>query len=180
MVKLAVFIIACALAAAAPFFINENRNPKLAINAKSPAFPTEFEGKLLEQLPLTAREEMFQADFPGKVARFSDGRREIIVRFVTEATRKLHPATDCFVATGYKTKPLPMKIDGDGKRWSCFAAVKNSDSNKDSLRVCERISTTDEAQSWTDVSAWYWSALFAENGEWWAITTAETFGQTDF
>lgn len=173
MVKLAVFIIACALAAIAPFLIGAHSNHNVAYK-NFPAFPTEFEDVALKQLPLTAREEMFHQDFPGKVARFTDGRREIIVRFVSQATRKLHPATDCFVAIGYKTKPLPMKIDRNGKRWSCFAAAKNTNDKSESLRVCERIAIADESQSWTDVSAWYWSALFAENGEWWATTTAET------
>jgi hypothetical protein len=64
---------------------------------------------------------------------------------------------------------LPLRIDAKGSRWSCFAAAKNGRS----LRVCERIYSTANDESWTDASAWYLSALRETNGEWWAITVAE-------
>jgi hypothetical protein len=47
------------------------------------------------------------------------------------------------------------------------AATKGNDR----LRVYERIHS-DSGKSWTDVSAWYWSAL-NEDRPWWAITVAE-------
>lgn len=168
MVRFAVFIIACALAAFAPFLAAEKRTPNEAAQ-NFHSFPTEFENQPLKELELTEREQIFFENFPGKVGRFSDGRREIIFRYVTEATRKLHPASDCFAAVGYKTKPLPMRIDAENNRWSCFSASKTGES----LRVCERIYTADNRQNWTDVSAWYWSALSDGNGAWWAVTVAE-------
>jgi len=155
------------LAFAAPFWFSSEK----VVNNAAPnfrGFPAAFENLPLEELPLTEREKFFLEDFPGKVGRFSDGKREIVIRFVTEATRKLHPAGDCFRAIGYATKPLPLKVDDAGKRWSCFSAVKTNER----LRVCERIYDT-AGNEWTDVSAWYWSALNEFGGEWWAVTIAE-------
>jgi hypothetical protein len=131
-------------------------------------FPTTFEGFEIEKLPLSERESYFLEDFPGHIGRFSDGKREIIIRYVREATRKLHPASDCFKAIGYSTKPLPLKVDENGKRWSCFSAVKAGEK----LRVCERIYNS-EGEEWTDVSSWYWAALGESYGKWWAVTVAE-------
>ncbi len=130
--------------------------------------PETFEGIKIKQLPLSERESYFLEDFPGNIGRFSDGKREIIIRYVREATRKLHPASDCFRAVGYSTNPLPLKVDDDGKRWSCFSAARANEK----LRVCERI-YDDAGNEWTDVSAWYWTALNELNGNWWAVTVAE-------
>jgi hypothetical protein len=51
----------------------------------------------------SSREERFAADFPGRIARFSDGHREIIIRWVARETRALHSASDCFKGLGYWT-----------------------------------------------------------------------------
>lgn len=161
-----VFLAVCLLAFIAPFRSSGEKNTNATQNFRG--FPAIFEGLPIEELPLTEREKFFLEDFPGNVGRFSDGKREIVIRFVTEATRKLHPASDCFRAIGYATKPQPLKVDGEGKRWSCFSAVKAGEQ----LSVCERIYDHNGGE-WTDVSAWYWSALNETNGEWWAITVAE-------
>ncbi len=162
-----IFIIACGLAFTAPFFLAKES----ASNYQSTSFqgfPAKFEDLNLKELGLSEREEYFLEDFPGKIGRFTDGRREIIIRWVTQATRKLHPAKDCFEAIGYKTKPLPIKVDENGKRWSCFSAKKG----EESLRVCEKI-YDNSGNEWTDVSSWYWSAFQQTSGEWWALTIAE-------
>jgi hypothetical protein len=169
MARRIIFIIACALATVAPFWSLE-KTPVSNVTQQFRGFPSRFEGAELKPLSLSPHEEVFFADFPGNVGRFSDGRREIILRFVTEATRKLHSAQDCLAAIGYKTEPLPLKIDASGNRWGCFTARKN----EERLRVCERIYSENTGESWTDVSAWYWSAIGRENGEWWAVTVAET------
>lgn len=162
-----IFLIVCALAFFAPFLFSGEKKVRVQM-PNSRAFPATFENQPLAELTLTEREKFFLEDFPGSVGRFSDGKREIVIRFVAEATRKLHPASDCFRAIGYETKPLPLKVDGEGKRWSCFSAVKASEQ----LNVCERIYDIGGAE-WTDVSAWYWSALNETSGEWWAVTVAE-------
>jgi hypothetical protein len=128
-----------------------------------------FAGKTLTQLPLNEMEKQFATEFPGRIARFSDGEREIIIRWVTEATRKMHPASDCFQGLGYSVKPLAAYRDHDGSLWASFAATKGDEQ----LRVYERINS-DSGETWTDVSAWYWSALRQRgSGSWWAITVAE-------
>ena len=98
-------------------------------------WPDQFEGKTLTPLPLTELEQRFTTDFPGKIGRFTDGKREIIIRWVTEATRKLHPASDCFQGIGYSVKPLALHRDNDGSLWASFAATKGDER----LRVYERI-----------------------------------------
>lgn len=106
-------------------------------------------------------------DFPGRIGRFSDGEREIVIRWVTEATRKLHPASDCFQGLGYSIKPRALQRDDKGSLWSSFGASKGNER----LRVRERIHS-ESGETWTDVSSWYWAAL-REEGPWWAITVAE-------
>lgn len=162
-----IFILACAAAFFAPFVLSN------AANSERPGrelgeFPSEFEGRRLQPLGLTERERYFLNDFPGRIERFSDGRREIIIRKVTEATRKLHPASDCFRAIGYTVTPLPLRSDEYGKRWSTFSATRHGET----LVVRERIEDN-TGREWTDVSAWYWSAWGQETGEWWAWTLAE-------
>jgi hypothetical protein len=156
------------VAALAPFLLAQSESSGNAGASAFPGWPTEFEGKTLTPLPLTELEQTFNADFPGKIARFTDGKREIIVRWVTEPTRKLHPASDCFQGLGYSVKPLPLHRDEKSSLWSSFAAVKGNDR----LRVYERIHS-DSGETWTDVSAWYWSALRTHTGSWWALTVAE-------
>lgn len=137
--------------------------------AAFPGWPTHFEGRALTQLPLTPREERFGDDFPGRIARFTDGRRELVVRFVTTATRKLHPASDCFAGIGYRVRPLPLRVDEAGARWGSFTAERGGER----LRVSERI-YSEAGRSWEDVSAWYWAAIGGDAaGPWWAVTVAE-------
>lgn len=161
------FLIACLAAMSAPFWLAAERN----VTRAAPdfrGFPDSLENVKITELPLSERESYFLEDFPGNIGRFTDGKREIIIRYVREATRKLHPAGDCFRAIGYSTKPLPLKIGAGGKRWSCFSAVKAGEK----LRVCERI-YDDAGNEWTDTSAWYWTALGESAGGWWAVTVAE-------
>ena len=159
------FVLACILAAIVPFLVSA---PAVTDTGDFPGWPTEFEGKALQSLPLTALEQRFAERFPGRIARFSDGKREIILRWVAEPTRKLHPARDCFRGSGYKVEALPMQVDARGQRWSRFLATRN----QESLLVRERISDERGGQ-WTDVSSWYWSSFWRESaGPWWAVTAA--------
>lgn len=164
------YIIACVCAALVPFLAAQpETHSRAAREVAFAGWPAEFEGKKLTQLPLAEFEQRFATDFPGRIGRFTDGKREIVVRWVTEATRQMHFASDCFQGLGYTVTPLPVHRDGQGSLWASFAAVKGSEH----LRVYERIHN-DAGESWTDVSAWYWSALRHENGgPWWANTVAE-------
>jgi hypothetical protein len=119
-------------------------------------------------LPLGAVELRFAQDFPGRIARFTDGEREIVVRWVSQETRRLHPASDCFRGSGYSVEPQPLVIDNDGNRWGSFIASRSGEQ----LTVRERI-YDQEGHAWTDVSAWYWSAATGKSrGPWWALTIA--------
>ena len=164
------YIVACAVATLLPFLTAHSETSGSAEAVAFPGWPTEFQGKVLTPLPLTEIEQRFNADFPGKIGRFTDGKRELIVRWVTEGTRKLHPASDCFQGLGYSVKPLAIHRDEKGSLWSSFAATKGNDQ----LRVYERIHN-DAGETWTDVSAWYWAALKHGEGSWWAITIAEKY-----
>ena len=92
------FLLVCAVAAAAPFWAPSTVRPA---DGPFPGWPATFEGMPLRLLPKTEREGRFEQDFPGRIARFTDGRREIIVRWITQESRTLHPAADCFRGLGY-------------------------------------------------------------------------------
>ena len=162
------YIVACVLAGLMPLLSATSEPSGVGREADFTAWPAELNGAPLTPMPLTELEQRFAADFPGKIGRFTDGKREIIIRWVTEPTRKMHFASDCFQGLGYTVKPLPVHRDKQGALWSSFAASKGNER----LRVYERI-YSDQGESWTDVSAWYWSALHKESGPWWALTVAE-------
>jgi len=137
--------------------------------AEFPGWPETFEGKALYPVPMTEQERRFGQGFPGRIARFTDGERQTIVRWVGATTRKLHPSSHCFRGLGYEISPLPVQIRQDSSHWGCFQASKDGTS----LRVSERIHDS-KGQSWTDVSSWYWSAcLGGTQGPWWAVTLIE-------
>ncbi|NOT62165.1 MAG: hypothetical protein HOP19_18285, partial [Acidobacteria bacterium] len=79
-------------------------------------------------------------------------------------------AADCFQGLGYRITPLPLQNDNTGNRWQSFTAQRQDER----LHIRERIYETHGAQSWSDVSAWYWQALLGRTtGSWWAVTVAE-------
>jgi hypothetical protein len=136
---------------------------------EEPAWPATFQGRALEQLPLSAVERRFAVQFPGDIARFTDGSRYLIMRAIQRPTRLLHPAADCFRGLGYRAERPRVMTDADGLRWSCFAATKAGHA----LNVCERIHDRQGA-SWTDVSSWYWAALLGRTSGPWLATTVAT------
>jgi hypothetical protein len=160
------FLLAGALAAAVPLW---SPPPSRPAGDAFPGWPSTFEGAPLRALPRTEREERFERGFPGRIGRFTDGRRELIARWVRQETRMLHPAVDCFRGLGYVVKPGPLHRDASGRCWSTFTARKGAER----LRVRELI--TDAAgHTWSDMSAWYWAAtLQRTRGPWWAYTVAE-------
>jgi hypothetical protein len=168
--SLSFFLCCCTLAAITPL-LGARTNVRNEAEP-FPGWPRELEGRALIELPLTERERQFAQDFPGRLARFTDGEREIIVRWVTHPTRTLHPAADCFRGLGYGIEPQPLRVAGTQERWGSFTAVRKAER----LRVYERIYTANGlvADSWSDVSSWYWAALLGRTrGPWWAVTVAE-------
>ena len=161
-------IVAAALAAAAPLWQSSPEAPRSAAHT-FPGWPTHYDGQPLQQLPMTERETAFGRDFPGQIGRFTDGRREVIVRYVAEPTRRLHPAADCLKAVGYSITPLPARHAASGAVMSCLRAERDGQA----LIVCEGIRDQHGA-TWPDVSAWYWSAMLGSaTGPWWSFVEAE-------
>jgi len=134
-----------------------------------PAWPAHYEGRELTEMPLSPREEAFLRGFPGRVGRFSDGWREIIIRRVDEPTRRLHSAADCLRGAGYAVTPLPARKDASGAAMGCMRASRD----KDAIAVCEVI-RDGSGGSWPDVSEWFWNALpGTARGPWWSYVVVE-------
>lgn len=162
------FILLSLIAAILPFTVFFNKNQ---INTTTPNWPSHYQGKSLQVLGLSEKEQGFLTGFPGKIERFTDGKREIIIRYVTAPTRKLHPASDCLQAVGYNIKPLPIEINKNNIKMGCFKAYNN----QQELKVCEYIQDI-KNNTWSDVSAWYWNALWNKTEKpWVSYTIAESF-----
>jgi hypothetical protein len=121
----------------------------------------------LQPLPPTEEEIAFAKSFPGTLSSHRWGDAQVILRRVNEPTRRLHPSRDCLRAAGFETTDAITVTLGDGSKWARFSASRGG------LRmtVHERITSSRNRATWTDVSAWYWSALgHPLNGPWRAET----------
>jgi hypothetical protein len=155
------------LAAVAPLFAAHQADTR-DISAPLPDWPHEFEGRPLLPVALTAGQKKFLGGFPGAAARFSDGERDILVRWVTRPTRRLHPAEDCYRGWGFDVAASKIRADRDGRRWRCFEVARDGVTRQ----VCEQI-RDDEGTNYTDVSSWYWDAtLQRTRGPWLVVTVA--------
>lgn len=140
---------------------------RAAVPAAPRPWPATWEGRPLAPLPLIPADRALTADFPGRVARFSDGRGQVVLRRVAAPTRRLHPARACFRALGYELTPAPAGAGARGG--SCFMATRDGEV----LRVCEEVRDAD-GRRFADVSGWYWAALLRRSrGPWLAAMTAE-------
>jgi hypothetical protein len=146
---IAAFLLAALAAALAPLL---GSNDARATNAGFPGWPAQYEGRSLTALPLTPRENSFVRDFPGRVGRFSDGEREIIIRWVDAPTRRLHSAADCFRGIGYSITPMPVRKNASDAAMSCFRAGHDGDA----VAVCEMI-RDEHGSIWP-----WWSFVVAE------------------
>ena len=158
--RAAVFILMAALAAFAP----EIRSPAAAPSLQGfPGWPAQVGGRPLTRLPPGPQDEWFARDFPGRIARFSSGEEQVVLRWINAPTRRLHPASHCFEGAGFAVEPRPMRRM-HGALAGCFVARRDGES----LNVCEWIADSD-GRSWSDVSSWYWSALAAPPARnWWS------------
>jgi len=164
--QLSALLLAAAAAALAPLI---ERSNGAAAGAPFPGWPTEYEGWVLSELPLTQKEAAFVQDFPGRVGRFTDGSREIIIRWVGAPTRKLHSAADCFRGSGYGITPVAARKNSDGSTMGCFRATLRGAS----MMVCEVI-RDERGGSWSDVSAWYWDGMLHSSAPpWWSFVVAQ-------
>ena len=161
-----VLLLAACLAAVAPLIARQWT--AAATPDDFPGWPTHHEGRALVQLALAPREDAFARDFPGRIGRFTDGHRELVLRWVATSTRRLHPAADCFRGNGYRVTTRPMQLAANGAPMSCFAAHGRNDV----FHVCEQMVGIGGG-TWPDVSSWYWHALWSGRGRaWWSIVVA--------
>jgi hypothetical protein len=163
----ALFLIACLAAAVSPLIpVKGESNPA---DDSLPGWPKTFEGRRLTRLDISPREDGFTKSFPGRIAKFTDGRRTILIRWVTRRTRKLHPAADCFKGIGYTVRPSPLHTDRSGNRWGGAICSRGGET----LKIRERINDA-FGRGWTDVSSWHWAALLGKtSGPWRAVTIVE-------
>lgn len=166
--RLRIIWVICVICAAGSAFISGHmpRIMQVSDPIAFPGWPKTYANRPLHPLPMTPREQIFAKGFPGNIQRFGDGQREYIVRWVTQPTRKLHPARDCFKGAGYTLSDLPMEQNSNGQWMHCFAA----DNGQQSLKVCEYIAQHQGQQSWPDVSSWYWNST---TPGWWSWVIAE-------
>jgi hypothetical protein len=165
--EIAALLLAAAAAALAPF---ATRSSGAVASAPFPGWPTHYDGRALTHLPLTPREARFTQDFPGRVGRFSDGQREIIIRWLGSPTRKLHSAADCFRGSGYAITPIAARKSSNGGTMGCFRATLHGVS----VTVCEVI-RDERGGSWSDVSAWYWDGMLRSSPPpWWSFVVAQS------
>lgn len=131
-------------------------------------FPTEWEGRALRPLALSEVERRFARQFPGSLARLTDGERMLVLRTVLRPTRMLHPAADCYRGLGWRIEQAQLEQDEQQRLWRCFEARHDGQR----MRVCERIVDA-QGRGFTDTSAWYWAALLEQSrGPWQAFTVA--------
>ncbi len=165
--EIAVLLFAATAAALAPFAAHSGG---AVASAPFPGWPTHYEGRELVELPLTAREAGFTQDFPGRVGRFSDGQRQIIIRWVSAPTRLRHSAAECLRSIGYAITPVAARKASDGSTMGCFRATLRGVS----MTVCEVIHD-EHGRSWSDVSAWYWDGMLRSSPPpWWSFAVAES------
>lgn len=163
-----IFVWVHILAALVPFSTlqPDNQSP----NLNFPGWPQELDGQVLTRMPMTEKERGYNRNFPGKIARFTDGSREIIMRFVERPSRNVHPSADCLRGSGFELETQPIRRDQGANLWGCVLARRDGQT----YRVCERIYDSEAKSGWYDVSSWYWAARLGQTqGPWWVVTVAE-------
>lgn len=132
-------------------------------------WPRSWEGRDLRPLALSAVEERFAQQFPGRIGRFDAGDFSLVLREVNAPTRQLHPAVDCYRGLGYAIEKIRLERDSKRRMWRCFLAVREGQT----VRVCERIESA-AGDAFTDTSAWFWAAAFGRTrGPWTAVTQVQ-------
>jgi len=130
--------------------------------------PSVWEGAPIRPMALSEVEQRFARQFPGTVARMTNGQQVLVLRTVNKPTRMLHPATDCYRGLGYRIHSEQLEARADQTRWRCFIAERNGRG----VRVCERIEDA-QGKGFTDTSAWYWASVAGQSsGPWQAVTVA--------
>lgn len=162
------FLLSCLMAALIPLLPTGSEATVVKMSPVN--WSTTFDEKPLVQISISEREKKFLSEFPGHVAKFTNGQSEILIRWVFQPTRKLHPSMHCYKGVGFTVVPQPLWTDKSGHLWGRFIAQKKGSV---SWVVKEQIIDSN-GKAWADVSAWYWSAILGQTkGPWQALTIAE-------
>jgi hypothetical protein len=160
MVLRLVLFISCLVAALVPL----TENKKIGKISTTFITPPGVDLSNFTEVQLIDKEKLLETSFPGATKRFESANQQLIVRYIVEPSRKVHPAEMCFRAWGYKIVWRPGR-GGKNGRSSCFEAEREG---KRCL-VCEQVIATD-AESFPDVSAWYYQAILGRTkGPWWSL-----------
>jgi exosortase/archaeosortase family protein len=166
---LAVFAAAAAAAALSPLFVSQTSISASNAHAKID-WPKFWNGSALIPQPMPDEVAKYLQDFPGDWAQFEweATGKSVLLRICEVPTRKLHSAENCYLAMGGKCHAEASRKDDNGHVWSRFKYTSPADSvvyvqqcyfsisnppRGDALEVW-----LDGAQSWPDISAWYWAA----------------------
>ncbi len=107
------------------------------VTTSSPIALTEYQGQALTQIPLTLGEEKFYGNFPGSIAIYEGEGFKLIIRKVSRATRKLHPASHCLRAEGFLVGEKSV-VESDEGKWLEYFVERNGDK----FRVRERVANS--------------------------------------
>jgi exosortase len=148
----------------------------LPARTTSPQAPQEllslesYQGRPVEEASLSPREESFAQDFPGQLKIYRVGNDTLIIRRITRASRMLHPSYHCLTAEGFAINESRIEKDEEGRLLLSYQATRNGER----FHVTERIRNLTDEQQWTEVSAWYWHALFNPGSGPWEAETLMT------
>ena len=127
-------------------------------HAIPPPWPEPF--RSMQPLPLRESERAFDARFKG------DGH-DWLLRWIADASRRVHPVEECYRATGWRIRPRPA-LRASGHRWSCFEASRRTER----VEICQTI-VDGAGQSWGDSGSWWWSAILGRSrGPWLEVVMA--------
>ena len=122
----------------------------------------------MKQGELTDAERRFAAGV--QMGRFHQDGCDWLVRWIRDASRRVHPAEECYRATGWRVQPRlsqvsavsDTRLPAQPRNWGCFAARRGAET----VEVCQTI-IDENGRSWSDVGSWWWSATFGKSkGPW--------------
>ena len=131
---------------------------------------TSYDGRPVEQVALSPREQSFAQGFPGRLKIYRVGQDTLILRTITKASRMLHPSYHCLKAEGFTIRNSQLHQNEQGHQSLTYHATRNHEA----FHVTERIRSLTNHRQWTEVSAWYWHALFHPNSGPWEAETLMT------
>ena len=131
---------------------------------------TSYQGRAVEEISLSPREDAFAKNFPGHLKIYAIGHDTLIIRHISKASRMLHPSYHCLKAEGFTISHSSVQSDEEGRPFLRYHATRN----KEHFLVTERIRDFQSDKQWTEVSAWYWHALFHPNSGPWEAETLMT------